>query len=65
MPRTVIETTAVLSLDEDIKLNSDEVGFYKMVLFFILFFFLMDIIQLNPSTMATMGREESGCCRQV
>ena len=32
MPRTVIETTAILSLDEEIKLNSDEVGFYKMVL---------------------------------
>ena len=36
MPRTVIETTAVLSLDEEIKLNSDEVGFYKMVLFYFL-----------------------------
>ena len=31
MPRTVIETTAILSLDEEIKLNPDEVGFYKMV----------------------------------
>lgn len=36
MPRTVIETTAILSLDEEIKLNSDEVGFYKMVLFYFL-----------------------------
>ena len=36
MPRTVIETTAVLSLDEEIKLNSVEVGFYKMVLFYFL-----------------------------
>ena len=35
MPRTVIETTAILSLDEEIKLNSDEVGFYKMVLIFL------------------------------
>jgi len=41
MPRTVIETTAILSLDEEIKLNSDEVGFYKMVLIF----FFMDLIQ--------------------
>ena len=31
----MIETTAVLSLDEEIKLNSDEVGFYKMVLIFL------------------------------
>ena len=62
MPRTVIETTAILSLDEEIKLNSDEVGFYKMVS---KLFFLMDIIQLNLSTMATLGTEESGCCRQL
>ena len=61
MPRTVIETTAILSLDEEIKLNSDEVGFYKMVLIF----FFMVIIQLNLSRMATMGTAESGCCRQV
>ena len=38
MPRTVIETTAILSLDEEIKLNSDEVGFFKMVLKFFFFF---------------------------
>ena len=48
MPRTVIETTAVLSLDEDIKLNSDEVGFYKMVLFFILFYFFNGYNTIEP-----------------
>lgn len=31
MPRTVIETSAILSLDEDIKLNSDEVCFAALV----------------------------------
>ena len=63
MPRTVIETTAILSLDEEIKLNSDEVGFYKMVLIF--FYGYNTILTPPPPTIATMGTEESGFCRQV
>jgi len=31
VPRSVINTTAILSLDEDIKLNSDEVNIMKGV----------------------------------
>lgn len=31
VPRSVINTTAILSLDEDIKLNSDEVNIVKGV----------------------------------
>lgn len=67
MPRTVIETTAILSLDEEIKLNSDEVGFYKMVLIFFLLYGYNNIDPPPPPhpTIATMGTEESGCCRQV
>ena len=67
MPRTVIETTAILSLDEEIKLNSDEVGFYKMVLIFLNGYntILTPPTPPPPPTIATMGTEESGCCRQV
>jgi len=32
VPRTVIETSAILSLDEDIKLNSDEVCYANYLL---------------------------------
>ena len=28
VPRTIIDTTAILSLDEEIKLNADEVQFF-------------------------------------
>ena len=39
MPRTVIETTAILSLDEEIKLNSDEVGRLLQDGFKVVFFY--------------------------
>ena len=35
VPRTIVETSAILSLDEDIKLNSDEVSFDALKLLFV------------------------------
>lgn len=52
VPRTVIETSAILSLDEDIKLNSDEVCYANYLLTQSEVFmgkFKTEILQYRPS----------------